>query len=287
MHEQHIGKGVTFGVLAAVSYTAMSLFGKIIGEDASTDTILFSRFLVSLILILPWVIKNPKEALLIVKPTTLITRSAFTLLAFASFFWALKFIPLSNALLLNNTFPLFVPIVALCIGFTTPPKVWVGILIGFIGVALVLKPETGFFHLPSIIALVSGILAAITIVIIRNLTKTTPVVQILFYNFLICSILTAIFLPFGWKSFGVNTFLLLLGVGIFGTAYQFFSTLAYAKAPVRITSSLMFLCIVFGIVADGLIWHKIPDAMTLTGMALVIVGGIVTIYFGQREIMKK
>lgn len=288
VHEQHIGRGVTFAILAAVSFTSMSLFGKIIGDKASTDMILFARFFISLILLMPWVIKNPKEALHLAKPVTIVTRSLFTLFAFASFFYALKFIPLSSALLLNNTFPLFIPIVAWFMGrHHTPHKVWLGIVLGFIGVGLVLKPGPGFFQIASIFGLASGILAAIAVVIIRGLTKTTPVTQILFYNFFICSVLTAIFLPFGWQEFDTYTFFLLLGVGFFGAAYQFFSTLSYAKTPVRITSPLMFLCIIFGVIADWLIWHKILDIITLAGMVCVIVGGIVAIYFGQKEIMRK
>src|SRR5258708_5706782 len=137
-HEQHIGLGATFGLLAAISFTLMSLCGKIIGDSASTDMIVFARFFISLILLMPWVIKNPKEALQASKPMSLIVRSLFTLAAFSCFFYALKFIPLSSALLLNNTFPLFVPIVAwFMVKSITPPKVWWGIILGFIGVGIV------------------------------------------------------------------------------------------------------------------------------------------------------
>lgn len=94
-------------------------------------------------------------------------------------------------------------------------------------------------------------------------------------------------MPLGWKTFDTSTLLLLVAVGISGAVYQLCSTLSYAKTPVRITSPLMFLCIPFGVLADWLIWHKIPDSFTLVGMGLVIAGGIVTIYFGQREIMRK
>lgn len=286
-HEQNIGKGVLFGILAAFSFSMMSLFGKIIDNNTSTNVILFARFSISLILLMPWVFINPKEALSIKRPLTILSRSLCTFLAFSCFFYALQFIPLSNALLLNNTFPLFVPIIVWLIGrHRTPQKVWFGIILGFIGVGFVLKPESGFFQIASIIGLASGILAATGMVIIRGLTKTTPIIQILFYNFLICSILTAILLSFGWKSFSIDTFYLLLGVGFFGAAYQFFSTLSYAKSPVRITSCLMFLCILFGILADWFFWHRVLDIFTLIGMLFVIMGGIVTVYFGQKEIMK-
>lgn len=288
MHKQHIGKGVTFALFAAISFTLMSLFGKIIGDRASIDMVLFARFFISLVLITPWVIKKPKEVLYLAKPSTIVTRSFFTLVSVACFFYALKFIPLSGALLLNNTFPLFVPIVAWFTGrHHTPYKVWIGISLGFIGVGLILQPASGLFQIASLVGLISGVLAAIAIVIIRQLTKTSPVTQILFYNFFICSLITGFLLPFGWQSFNTSIVLLLFGVGFFGAAYQFFSTLSYAKSPVRITSPLMFLCILFGIIADWLIWHKIPNGITLIGMFFVVVGGIIVVYFGHKEVIGK
>ncbi len=53
----------------------------------------------------------------------------------------------------------------------TPHKVWLGIVLGFIGVGLVLKPAPGFFQVASIFGLASGILAVIAVMIIRGLTK--------------------------------------------------------------------------------------------------------------------
>jgi drug/metabolite transporter (DMT)-like permease len=89
------------------------------------------------------------------------------------------------------------------------------------------------------------------------------------------------------ESFTTTTLLLLLCVGIFGAAYQFFSTLSYAKTPVRITSPLMFLCIPFGVFADWLLWDRIIDAATAIGMLCVIIGGVITIYYGQKQLMRK
>ncbi|MGH7889451.1 MAG: EamA family transporter, partial [Thermodesulfobacteriota bacterium] len=112
-HQQHLSLSIFYSVLAAFSFTLMSLVGKIIGDSASTDTILFARFVISLMLMTPWLIKHPKEAMHLTHPKKLILRSLFSLLAFACFFYALRFVSLSNALVLNNTFPLFVPLAAL------------------------------------------------------------------------------------------------------------------------------------------------------------------------------
>jgi drug/metabolite transporter (DMT)-like permease len=288
LHEQHIGRAALFGCLAALSFALMSLLGKIIGDSASTTMILFARFAISLVLILPWLIQNPKKILYTSKFGTMFTRSLFTLLAFFCFFYALKFIPLANAILLNNSFPIFVPLVVWILrGPRTSYPVWIGIIIGFLGLGALLKPTTGFLQSASLIALSSGVLAAVAVVLIRRLTKTVPMTQILFYNFLFCSLLTALFLPFDWQHPNSKTLLLLAGIGLFGAAYQFFSTVAYAKAPVRITSPLMFLSIVFGLLADWLIWHQTLDLGSLLGMICVVLGGMITIYFGQKEMKRK
>lgn len=284
-HEQHIFQGVVFTILAAISYTIMSLLGKIIGSGASTATILFVRFFISLILILPWILSNIQEIKPVGGVSSLISRSIFSFLAFGSFFYSLKYISLTDALLLNNTVPLFIPLVAWCLLRTkTPSKMWIGIILGFIGIVLVLNPDPQLFHPMALIALASGIFAAIAIVIIRTLTKKTSIIQILFYNFLICSVISALLLPLNWVSLSWKVFFLLLAVGICGGLYQLFSTISFAKAPVRVTSSLMFLCIVFGAIADFVIWKITPTPLSIGGMVCVIIGGMITIYFGKKEI---
>ncbi len=287
-HEEHIVLGVVYMILAAICFSSMSLLGKIIGDRASTDTILFSRFIISFILVLPWVFKDPKAVIRVHSKGKVILRSFFGLLAFGSFFYALRYISLADALLLNNTCPLFVPVVVWMISRAkTPRKVWAGIILGFIGVGLVLNIDSKFFDPMSLVALLSGVFAAIAIVIIRTLTRSITILQILFYNFFISSIISGILLPFSWKSLNTETLYLLLGVGLLGAAYQYLSTLSYTKAPVRITSPLMFLCIIFGAVADILIWDNIPSKFTVLGMALVILGGAITIYYGQKTLSSK
>jgi len=285
-HKQHLPSSILFGVIAASSFSIMSLFGKIIGDQASTDTILFARFAISLIILIPWVIKHPHAALKVAHPKKLLWRSCFSLLSFACFFYALRFISLTDALVLNNTFPLFVPLVALIHSrVRTSRQVWLGIIVGFIGVLLVLQPGIHVFQPYSLIALGSGIFSAIAVVMIRHLTKTVSTLQILFYYFVFNTAATAIVLPFKWESLTSEVLLLLLGVGICGALYQLFSTLSFAKAPVRIISPILSIAMVsVGLLADFIVWGDSPNMWGLIGIACIVVGGTLSIYFGQKEI---
>jgi drug/metabolite transporter (DMT)-like permease len=266
----------------------MTLFSKLLGTDVSTDTILFARFAMSFIVILPWIFKHHKTAFTFSQPLKIFLRSLLTLMGSACFFYSLKDISSTNALLLMNTYPLFIPLFLLALHkIHTPHKVWIGILIGFAGITLVLTPKALFSNAAFLLALSSGVLFAGSIIAMRFLSKSAPLLQILCYNFLIGTLASAVLLPWGWKSPSLQNCLFLLGVGVFGAIAYFISAIAYAKAPVRITAPISFLSIVLGMFADWWLWGITPDLLNSTGIFCVILGGILTIYFGQKEIMIK
>ena len=162
-----------------------------------------------------------------------------------------------------------------------------GILLGFIGVGIILNPGKEILSAPSLIALGSGLLAAIAIVQMRLISKTSTTKQMLFYYFLISTLAAGLVAILQWQTpESMKIWLLLLGIGIFGTLYQVFATLSYVTAPVRLMSPLIFLMVVFGGVFDWLLWNNIPSLLTIVGAGCVIAGAFITVYFGHKEILK-
>ncbi len=284
LHRQHLLMGVFYACLSALCFALMSIVIKLIGERASTDTIVFARFSMSLLFILPWIVKSPKALFKEINFFRLASRTFSSLLSIACFFYALKYLSLTDALLLNNTAPIFVPIIlALTHRISTPWGIWLGIGVGFIGIAFVLKPQLAFLQPATLIGLASGIFSAISYVLIRFLTKAHSITQILFYNFLLSTFISALFLPLDWVSFDREVLFLLVLMGLLGCVYQFFFTYSLAKAPIRITSSLSFLAVVLGAIADFVIWNQAQDFYDWMGITCVILGGILVIYFGKKE----
>ena len=280
--------GVIYGLLAVLAFTIMSTLVKILGKEVPTLITIFFRFGISLLLILPWMIKNPAEYLALRQPFKIFLRSFFTILALICFFYALKYISLADALVLNNAAPLFVPVISyLFLKARTPAPIWIGLLLGFLGIIIVLKPDRYFFQNASFIGLASGLLSAISMILIRQVSKVTSIQNILFYTFLFGTLLSGLFVPFIWISLSSSSFFLLLAIGLIGALYQWLLTLSYSYAPVRITASLMFISILLGSLLDWLIWNKLPDFLTLIGIFLVILGGLLVVYFGQKLISKK
>ena len=194
---------------------------------------------------------------------------------------------MADGLLLNNTNALFVPIVAwIILGTRTPIIIWLTILLGFIGVVLVLHPDQGIWKSASLIGLASGLFGGISLVQLRQLTKTNTTQQILFYYFVISTILTGILLIFLWKTPSWHMILLSLGVGICGAIYQYFVVLSFTYAPVRLMSILMFIAVLIGAFFDWGLWHNIPTVVSVIGMILIIVASIASVYIGQKTLIQ-
>jgi drug/metabolite transporter (DMT)-like permease len=284
---QSIKWGVLYGVVSAFSFALMSVFVKLIGKDLPTSMLIFFRFGTSLVLISPWLLTDNQFIFKIHQPFRYVVRILSALLALFCIFYVIKFIPLVDALLLNNTAPLFVPIIAFILtGAKTPKKAIIGIILGFIGVGIILNPGKEIFSSSaSLIALASGILAALAIVQMRLISKTSSIKQMLFYYFLVSTLVAGVLASLQWQMpENFKMWLFLFGIGIFGTAYQVFATLSYVKAPVRLMSPLVFLVVVFGGLFDWLLWDNVPTLLTIIGAILVITGALVTVYFGHKEI---
>ncbi|KTD26017.1 MULTISPECIES: DMT family transporter [Legionella] len=283
---QSLKLGLLYGVISAFSFATMSVFVKKIGGLLPTSQLIFFRFAISLMILLPWIITDKTFRLKVEHPMQYVVRILAGLMALFCVFYVVKFLPLVDALLLNNTAPLFVPLIAWALlGAKTPKKAILGIIIGFLGVGLILNPGHEILSFASVIALASGFLTALAIVQMRIISKSSSTKQMLFYYFMISTLASGFVAALQWESpESSEIWLFLLAIGVFGTSYQIFATLSYATAPVRLMSPLVFLIVVFGGFFDWLIWDYVPNLFTLLGAILVIIGTIITVYFGHKEI---
>ena len=283
IHKQHMPTAVFYAVCASLMLAGSGTMVKVIGVRASVDTVLFFRYLIASLFVLPWFLRNPKQVLPISQPGQLIGRSVIAFFAVGFFIYALRLLSVGDVLTLNSTYTLFIPIVLWALHkIKTPHKMWIGIGLGFLGVLFILRPNPASLNMGSLFALASGIFAAVGFVMVRFLTKSMSAMKIVFFNVLIGLILTAPFLPLGWVPLNKDVLLWLVGAGSFSSAYQILITMALAKGSARVTSPLLYISIIFGVIADYLLWNVIPGVLEFFGMACVIGGGILTIYFWKK-----
>ncbi len=222
MIDSNLRKAICFTLIATFPLAIMGVFVKLIGSALPNSMVLFSRFFVSFIILLPVVIREPNFSFRVKSPFILLARCLVGLISMGLYFYSIRYLRLVDAILLINTAPIFVPIVIyLFTGIKTHRSMLYGILISFIGLIIILRPTGDMFHVGSLLGLNAGILAAVAYVLLKMfLTRNdnNPTTA-LFYYFLICTIIPLLASPFGWSMPSLIQILMLLGVGFFGALY--------------------------------------------------------------------
>ena len=206
------------------------------------------------------------------------------MLGFYFYYAALDNIPLVDALLLRQSAPLVVPLVVWAWNRERiAADHWLPLIIGFIGVAIILRPDAGGFSTWHAAGFASAVALAISMVATFHLASTEPVSRVLFYYFALSLLCVA---PFGlgnlqqvrWQDWCA---MLYVGVSIYYTLELY--TRAYGMAPASAIAPINYLAIVLGGVWGWLIWQQVPDVWSVLGSVLVIGGGLLTIYLARER----
>jgi len=273
---QNVPAGAALIVAAFLLVAIMSALGK--GAGVSTSAIVFFQNFISLLLFLPWALHDGVAGLKTQHPLLQGVRGLGGMLSQALMFIAILKMPLMNTVLLSNSAPLFIPIIAwIWLKEKITVSIAVSLGIGFIGVLLILKPGPSLLRNPAaLVATAAAICSAVALVTVNRLSSTEPTYRILFYYFLIASLLTAPFLPLGWRSPTGRQWLFLAGIGGCQAAAQLLIIFAYHYAkPGRIAPFNYSVVVISGLIG-WIVWHNRPDALALVGVLLVSAGGIFT-----------
>jgi drug/metabolite transporter (DMT)-like permease len=279
-------RGIVYTLISALSIAIMGVFIKEIGVALPNATVLFFRFLFSLLVLVPLIFKSNDFSFKVKSPGSLFIRSLMGLLAMASYFYAIKYIPLVNVILLQNTRPIFVPIlVFLLFRKRTSKSVILGIIVSFVGIAIIINPSAGVFQPVSFWALAAGLFSAVAIIMLKVFMRENnyKTLEALFYYFLFSTVVTGFMMIFYWVTPTLYQFLLLIGVGVFGTLYQFYMTTSLKYIPVKLAAPLMFFAVIFGGLAGWLFWGETSSWLSIIGIIITILGAVLVIYFNAKE----
>lgn len=275
--------GVTLSLLASFFYAAQTA---IVKTQAAVlpplPVVIFIQSLVSLLLILPFIFKNGRsEAKRILSTRKIhlhLLRTLFSLSISFLLFYAVTFIPLVNGLLLANTAPLIVPVLGyVFLSQKINHRMWLPMIIGFAGVFLVLNPDTRIFNPASLLAFGAAIAMASTMLTVRRLAATEATETTAFYFFLFSSIISGLIALKFWMPLNLQMLMVMTSIGALYFLTQYASTSALRFVNAQLVGTLFYSTIIYAAVISLFIWHILPGATTLSGMVLVIAGGILCI----------
>jgi drug/metabolite transporter (DMT)-like permease len=211
------------------------------------------------------------------RPGTHALRAAYGVAGMILNFGAFILLPLAEATTFGFTAPIFAVILAVIL-----LKDSVGIYrstavaLGFAGVLVIAQPAGG--HIPllgAIVALGGAFMVALISIQISDLNKTDQPLSIVFWFAAVSTPFAALFLPFVATSHDPQTWLLLLAIGLVGTAGQFLLTAALRYGAVASVIVMDYSALIWATLYGWLIWDHLPPASTWLGVPLIVGAGLV------------
>lgn len=215
-------------------------------------------------------------------------RSLSGVFALSLWFYAIGKLPLATAMTLNYMSSVWMALFliggAIMMGSArVDSRLVAAVLLGFVGVAMVLRPtldQQQLWH--GMAGLLSGMLAALAYLQVTALGRAgEPEYRIVFYFSLGGAIAGAIStLALSWSEsspphgHGLKGAALLLAVGLLATAAQVLMTRAYAQGKTLAIACLQYLGIVFSFLYGALLFQDPITPWALTGMVLIIFAGV-------------
>ena len=228
-------------------------------------------------------------------PGLQILRGIAMFLAYIFFFMALSALPFSTNQALFFSSPLFItalsaPLLKEAVGW----RRWMAVLVGFVGVLIVVRPDSASFEVATLFALAAAFAYALSIVTTRKMDDSGAVTTVYTAGVYLAGALifspifatiesdsahpSIEFLTRTWYAMpprDVATIALLaviwgLGMALLSTAYQ--------TTPVATLAPIEYSSVAYGIIFGFVFWQEIPTAQMLLGLVLIVGSGLFIIY---------
>ena len=224
-------------------------------------------------------------------------RSFILVMMWVFYYIALPHIPLSTAAAVYYVLPIFITLfAALFAGDRVGGKGWVAVFIGFIGVLLVLKPQSESFSAYALLPLASALCYAIAMIMTRlKCAQEKPMVLALWMNFTFVAVgAFAVLVINLWEPsidiVGSNRFIFGDWTSMWLDEWKLMAILAVAMVIGSITAAIAyqtefsstiatfdFAYVLFAVVWGFLLFTEVPDPMSVVGIVLIIGGGTLSV----------
>ncbi|HMO47157.1 MAG TPA: DMT family transporter [Rubrivivax sp.] len=273
---------------ASLLFATMSMCVKLASAWYPPGEIIFYRGLVGMLF--AWLMARSRGSGLRTRvPAAHFWRSLCGVLALGLWFYAIGGLPLATAVTLNYMssvwMALFLLGAAVLVGAAqVDGRLVAAVLVGFGGVALVLRPtitQQQLWH--GLAGLLSGMLAALAYLQVTALGRRgEPETRIVFY-FACGGVVAgaATMLWTGASRHSAQGAALLLAVGLLATAAQLMITRAYAIGSTLSNAGLQYTGILFAALYGVLLFGEPVSWMALAGMLLIVGSGLASTVLGR------
>ncbi len=203
-------------------------------------------------------------------------RGGFDAVTTLMFTYALANMRIADATAVINAAPIAATLMAIVILKERVDGLrWMAVLLGFVGVVLVLRPDAGSFNMFGLLAFGSMFAVAGREVVTRRIAAEVPSLIVTLWSAIAMTVAGGV----AWSITGTAAeiaytelgLIVLAAVFLFG-AYHY-SVVSLRLGEVSMVGPFRYVIIVWGLVMGFVVWGDIPELAELAGMTLITIAG--------------
>lgn len=276
-----VTRGILLMMASTLGFAAMHVLVRYVSAELHPFQIAFFRNAFGVVVFLPFMLQTGLAVFHTRRFGLHGFRALLNVAAMLCFFSALSMTPVAQVTALAFTAPVFAAVLSvLLLGERVHVRRWSAILLGFLGTLVVLRPGFQSIDLGSLLTLVSAVLWAATMIVIRVLGRSESSLTITAYMNVLLAALS--FLPalLVWQTPSLAALLWLLLIGILGTLAQIALAQSLKEAEPGAVMPFDFLKLIWVAILGYLLFAELPDAFIWLGGAIIVLS---TSYIAYRE----
>lgn len=198
-------------------------------------------------------------------------RAVLLIAATFCFFYALKFLPIADALAIFFVQPLIVTALSpLILRERVGPRRWAAVGIGFLGILVIIRPGFQALNPGMGLALAAGAALALYFLVTRRMSGRDHPMVTTFRTSLLGALFTSAVVWLVWQDPTPAQWALFVALGLLSTLGHGMIVMAYDRAEASLLAPLAYLEMVMAVVAGWWFFGDFPDVWTFAGVAVLI-----------------
>jgi drug/metabolite transporter (DMT)-like permease len=253
------------------------------GREATRELSVFQVMLLrsTIGLAMLWPLVHAAGGLGAMKTTRLpqhVARNAVHYAAQYGWFAALTLIPLAQVVSIEFTMPLWSALLAVAfLGERMSGRKWLAVLLGVVGVAVIVRPRAGGLDAGQLIALAAALGFAVSIVLVKSLTRTDEAVAVSFWMLVVQSAIGLVPALALWQWPGAATWGWVVVVAFCGTYSHYCFARAMQHAEATVVVPMDFLRVPLTALVGWLAYEERVDLFTALGVGLILMGNLLNL----------
>lgn len=249
------------------------------GTEIHPFVLIFYRNFFGLLVVIPLLFRTGLAGLRTNHIHLLFLRGFLGIIALLAWFYSLVHVPLTEATALSFTAAIFTALAAIVfLGERVRFRRWAAIVVGFIGVVVVLRPETENFNPLLVLVLFSTVFWALSITLIKYLSKTDSATSLVAWMSILMTILSFPFALYYWQWPVGEQWLWLVSIGVLGTLGHLCMVRAISLADTSLVMTIDFFRLIWGALIGYYFFGDQMAISTWVGAIIIFASGAYIIY---------